>query len=179
MNDRVKREVREWSRTILYSAILFFALRVAVVEAYHVPTGSMRPTILEGDRILGTKFHYWLWEPKAGDVVVFRTPDRVREMSADGGSSRLVKRCVAVGGDHVRVDNGRLYVNGVPREEPYLQSPPAYRMREIVVPKGHILVLGDNRNNSLDGHIWGTLPEKALLAKAVVCYWPPNRIHLF
>ncbi|MBZ0268447.1 signal peptidase I [bacterium] len=179
MNERVMREAREWGKTLLYSAVLFFALRVAVVEAYHVPTGSMRPTILEGDRILGTKFHYWFFAPKPGDVVVFRAPERVRAMNPDAGTSRLVKRVVAVEGDHVRVDHGKLFVNDVAQDEPFVQAAPAYRMRELVVPEDHVLVLGDNRNNSLDGHVWGTLPESALLAKAVVCYWPPNRLHSF
>ena len=65
MNARLKRDALEWGKTLLWSTVLFFGLRVAVVEAYHVPTGSMRPTILEGDRILAAKFHYWIWSPRA------------------------------------------------------------------------------------------------------------------
>ena len=175
MNARLKREVREWVRTILWSIPVFLGLRVAVVEAYHVPTGSMLPTIEPGDRILGTKFHYWFWEPEAGDVVVFRSPERVRALSGTD-ASRLVKRVVATAGDTVEVTAGRLLVNGTPADEPYVAERSGYRMPPFVVPEDHVFVLGDNRNNSLDGHVWGSLEEKALLARAWVRYWPPWRV---
>jgi len=176
MRERLKREALEWGKTLLYSAVLFFGLRVAVVEAYHVPTGSMRPTILEGDRILGTKFTYWFRAPRPGDVVVFSTPDAVRKLEEPGAAPRLVKRVVAVEGDRVEVTGGQLLVNGEAVDEPYLAEGPLYRMAPAVVPPHHVFVLGDNRNNSLDGHVWGFLDRDALLARAWVRYWPPQRI---
>ena len=176
MNPRHRRVLAEWTHTLVSSAVMFLVMRAVVVEAYDVPTGSMRPTIQEHDRILGTKFHYWLWAPERGDVVVFRTPPDVRALQADGGSERLLKRIVAVAGDVVEVKGGALWVNGVRQEEPYLEDSPDYRMPRVRVPEGHVFVLGDNRNNSLDGHVWGFLPEKALLAHAIVRYWPPWRI---
>jgi signal peptidase I len=176
VNDRLKRELVDWAKTILWSVPVFFGLRVAVVEAYHVPTGSMLPTIEPGDRILGTKFHYWLWDPAAGDVVVFRSPERVRALSPGPDSERLVKRVVAVEGDVVEVKDGKLFVNGEPRSEPYVRERPRYRLGPVVVPADHVLVLGDNRNDSLDGHVWGFLDRDALLARAWVRYWPPWRV---
>ncbi|GJM45537.1 MAG: signal peptidase I [Gemmatimonadota bacterium] len=176
MNEHFKTQLIDWLKTILYSALLFFGMRVAVVEAYHVPTGSMRPTILEGDRILGTKFHYWFWAPKAGDVVVFKSPERARELSSHPSSTRLVKRVVATEGDTVEVTGGTVLVNGRVRDEPFIQAPPNYELRPIRVPKGHVFVLGDNRNNSLDGHVWGFLEKDALIARAWVRYWPPTRL---
>lgn len=176
MRERLKREALEWGKTLLWSAVLFFALRVAVVEAYHVPTGSMRPTIQEGDRILGTKFTYWFREPRAGDVVVFATPERVKRLDGHLSAARLVKRVVAVEGDRVEVANGQLLVNGVPMDEPYLDEGPSYCMAPATVPPHHVFVLGDNRNNSLDGHVWGFLDRNALQARAWVRYWPPQRI---
>ena len=176
MNERTRARVIEWTKTIVYSALLFFGMRVAVVEAYHIPTGSMRPTILEGDRILGTKFHYWIWEPKAGDVVVFETPEHVRRMNHDQSDRRLVKRVVATAGDVVEVTGGVVFVNGEPREEPFVRAAPRYELPPVQVPDGHLFVLGDNRNNSLDGHVWGFLEEDALLARAWVRYWPPTRL---
>ncbi len=179
MKPRVKREIREWAKTLVYSALMFFGMKIAVVEAYHVPTGSMRPTILEGDRILGTKFHYWIWDARAGDVVVFRSPERVQALSGpQAAAGRLVKRVVAVAGDVVEVKDGTLFVNGTAQREPYLQAPPDYRMPPFPIPEGHVFVLGDNRNNSLDGHVWGSLEEEALLARAWVRYWPPWRVGL-
>ena len=176
MNERRRRRLAEWTRTLVSSAVMFLVMRAVVVEAYVVPTGSMRPTIQENDRVLGTKFHYWFFAPERGDVVVFRTPPPVRALQADGGSDRLLKRIVAVAGDVVEVKGSALWVNGVRQVEPYLQDPPDYRMPRVRVPPGHVFVLGDNRNNSLDGHVWGFLPEKELLAHAVVRYWPPWRI---
>lgn len=176
MDPRTKRTIREWTNTVVSTAVMFVVLRAVVVEAYDVPTGSMRPTILEHERILGTKFHYWLWEPERGDVVVFRTPPAVRAMQADGGSDRLLKRIVAVAGDTVEVRDGAVWVNGARQEEPYLLEPPHYLLTPVLVPEHHVFVLGDNRNNSLDGHVWGFLPESALLARGFARYWPPWRI---
>ena len=88
-------EVRDWARSIFLTGVVFLALRAAVVEAFVVPTGSMRPTIREGDRLLGSKFHYWFWQPERGDVVVFRPPDEVRALS-DSDTGRYVKRVIAV-----------------------------------------------------------------------------------
>ncbi|MFN8177140.1 MAG: signal peptidase I [bacterium] len=176
MKERRRRELIEWVKTIVSSAVVFLVLRATVVEAYYVPTGSMRPTILENDRILGSKFYYRFWEPKTGDVVVFRTPERVREMEGPNGGSRLVKRVVAKSGDLVQVSKGVVRVNGKALSEPYVLDPPDYEMPPVRVPAGCVFVLGDNRNDSLDGHVWGFLPEKALLARAFLRYWPPQRI---
>ncbi len=175
MNSKRRQAVWEWTKTIVSSAAVFLVMRAAVVEAYHVPTGSMRPTILEGERILGTKFHYWLWEPETGDVVVFRTPDVVRRLQSEE-ADRLVKRLIAKEGDVVAIHDGIVRENGRPLDEPYLLAPPDYELPPMRVPKDHVFVLGDNRNNSLDGHVWGFLPEDDLLARAFLRYWPPQRI---
>src|SRR5262249_37869300 len=118
MTERSRRELIEWAKTLVSSTIVFLVLRATVVEAYYVPTGSMRPTILENDRILGSKFYYHCWQPKTGDVVVFRTPERVREMEGPNGGSRLVKRLIATHGDIVQVTKGTVLVNGKPLAEP-------------------------------------------------------------
>jgi signal peptidase I len=171
----MRRELIDWSKTIVSSAAVFLVMRATVVEAYHVPTGSMRPTIQEGERILGSKFYYRFWEPKTGDVVVFRTPEVVHRLEAER-SSRLVKRLIATEGDVVQVKGGFVYVNGRALDEPYVAAPPRYEMPPVRVPPGHVFVLGDNRNDSLDGHVWGFLPEKAILARAFLRYWPPQRM---
>jgi signal peptidase I len=175
VNEHWKREIKEWTRTLVITAAVSLVLRVAIVEAFMVPTGSMRPTILEGDRLLGTKFHYWFQRPAAGEIVVFRPPTSAREhVSPD--VKRLVKRIVAVEGDIVEIDDGRVMVNGAELEEPYIAAPPEYRMPPVEVPKGHVFVLGDNRNQSLDSHSWGFVPDSELIAHVVARYWPPSRI---
>ena len=173
--SRLKREAREWGKTLLMTAVLSLVLRVAVVEAFIVPTGSMRPTILEGDRLLGSKFHYWFWEPARGDVVVFRPPEAAQELSHQR-APRYVKRVIAVGGDLVEVRRGVVTVNGEQLTEPYISAAPRYRLEPTIVPEGQLFVLGDNRNESLDSHVWGFLEEEALIAHVFARYWPPNRI---
>lgn len=72
--------------------------------------------------------------------------------------------------------NGRLFVNGQPRCEEYIYETPNYTLKAQKVPAGHIFVMGDNRNNSFDSHIWGPLPVKNVIARAVFKYWPLNRV---
>jgi signal peptidase I len=172
---RWKSEAKEWTKTILLTVVLSLGLRVAVVEAFLVPTGSMRPTILEGDRLLGSKFHYWFWQPHRGDVVVFKPPEEAQRLSHQR-APRYVKRVIAVEGDVVEIGRGVVKVNGQVVEEPYVAAAPDYRMPATKVPEGQLFVLGDNRNESLDSHIWGFLEKNALIAHVFVRYWPPNRI---
>jgi signal peptidase I len=169
------RQLREWSKTILFTLVLALVLRAAVVEAFVVPTGSMRPTIHEGDRLLGSKFHYRIHDPRVGDIVVFRPPEAARQVMGPE-VKRLVKRVVAVGGDTVEIRDGVVRVNGQALQEPYIDSPPRYRLEPVTVPEGHLFVLGDNRNQSNDSHFWGFVSETDLIAHVFARYWPPTRI---
>ncbi len=169
------QQLREWSKAILFSLALALVLRAAVVEAFVVPTGSMRPTIHEGDRLLGSKFHYRFHDPRVGDIVVFRPPETAqRAMGPE--VKRLVKRVVAVAGDTVEIRGGVVLVNGQALEEPYVESPPRYRLERVTVPADHLFVLGDNRNQSNDSHFWGFVAETDLIAHVFARYWPPTRI---
>jgi signal peptidase I len=165
-----KAIIFDWVKTIITAIILALVIRTTIVGAYVVPTGSMKPTIGIGDRLLGCKFLYWFTEPEAGDIIVFEPPEQ-----AHTKIPRFVKRIVAVEGDVVEVKDGSLYVNGQRIEEPYA-SPPAYNLRPVKVPGNSLFVLGDNRNNSADGHIWGFLPKDNIEAKIVLRFWPLTRI---
>ena len=79
-------------------------------------------------------------------------------------------------GDEVQVMGGKLFVNGMEQDEPYKNEDPEYEFGPVVVPEGSVLVLGDNRNHSLDGHIWGFLPAENVIGRAVFIYWPPWRV---
>lgn len=168
-------DVREWLRTAFLVVVGSLALRAVVVEAFVVPSGSMRPTIVEGDHLLGSKFPYRFREPRRGEVVVFRPPAAAREPGQED-APRYVKRIIAVAGDVVAVEDGRVRVNGRTLEEPYLAEPPGYTLPPQMVPEGHVFVLGDNRNESLDSHRWGFLQEDALIAHVFARYWPLGRI---
>ena len=159
----------EWVKTVALAIVLALFVRTTIVGAYFVPTGSMKPTIGIGDRLLGVKFWYWFSEPGRGDIVVFEPPPE-----AHSDVPRYVKRVVAVAGDIVEVAHGVLYVNGEPVDEPYA-SRPMYRLSAFQVPEDSLFVLGDNRNNSADGHVWGCLPENNIEAKIVFRFWPLTR----
>lgn len=72
--------------------------------------------------------------------------------------------------------NGTLFINGQPRTEPYIFEAPNYVLKPQIVPPGHVFVMGDNRNNSYDSHIWGSLPAENIIGRASFIYWPPNKV---
>ena len=109
-----------------------------------------------------------------GDVIVFLPPQTYIDMT--GNTEALIKRIVAVAGDTVEVKNQQLYVNGELQEEQYINEKPDYILEPMRVPKGMLLVLGDNRNHSFDSHIWGFLPDENVIGRAVFKYWPPWRV---
>ncbi len=170
-----RSELREWGKVLVMTVGIAIGLRAVVVEAFVVPTGSMKPTIVEGDHLLGSKFHYRFWHAKAGDVVVFRPPEEAAEISRQD-VPRYVKRVIAIAGDEVEVTEGIVRVNGERLREPYVAEAPDYELSPTVVPPGHLFVLGDNRNDSLDSHRWGFLSEDSLIAHVFARYWPPHRI---
>lgn len=148
---------------------MFGVVRPFVVEPLYIPSESMSPTLQPGDRVIAAKFAYRLGDPRRGDLAVFRNPEN--------GSEDLIKRVVATSGDEVEIRDGVLYVNGERKEEPYVN----YRLTDSVffgpekVPAAHVFVMGDNRSNSRDSREFGPVPEKDLLGKVLVRFWPLDR----
>lgn len=230
--ERRKRigPVRDWLETLVQVFLIVFVIRVAAVEAYRIPTGSMEDTLLVGDFLLVNKFTYgirtpdWLGIPftpvgfsipytrlpgveeiERGDILVFRYPMDQRV--------NYIKRCVAVGGDTLEIRDKQLYINGdrwpapedgrelsmggrevtIPSEgkftDPYV-LPPDLRMRQItpagagnkdnygpvVVPPGHLFMMGDNRDNSADSRYWGFLDEKLVMGRAEIIYFSFDKL---
>lgn len=183
--------VLEFVDSALIAVLLVFCiLRPFVIQAFFIPSGSMEPTLREKDRILVNKFLYYFREPKVGDIIVFDAPPNTGSEKKD-----FIKRVVGVPGDRIAVYNQKLYRNGAPVQEAFIKEPPFYSWppgaeegAEVTVPPGHLLVFGDNRNDSNDGHRWadrnpdGTetpnpwLPRPNVLGKAMVTFWPPHRI---
>jgi len=150
-------------------------LRWAVIEPRWIPSGSMLPTLQLQDRILVEKVRPKLHRPlKPGSVVVFHPPPALVEAGYDPGSA-LIKRVVAAAGDQVEVRDGLLYRNGRPVPMDWGNEPMDYSLDPLTVPPHNLLVLGDNRNASLDSHLWGPLPGKDVIGTAVWRYWPLNR----
>jgi len=146
-------------------------VRPFVLEAFRIPSESMVPTLLVGDRVLANKFIYRLTEPERGDVVVF-------ESVGEGDDQKLIKRVVGVAGDEIEVRNGILLVNGEEQEEPYLNENPSFNgsYEQTEVPEGYVFVMGDNRANSADSRVFGSLPVENIEGEAFMRFWPVPEI---
>jgi signal peptidase I len=196
-------------------ALVFLLIRPFLLQAFFIPSGSMEPTLQylpAKDRILVNKFVYRLGPPRRGDIVVFKIPPQAHLPNSpiQGGADILIKRVIGLPGDKVQVRPGEgVFINGNLLREPYLPKknipnydwPPkfspvqddlgTYRWPEkaldqpYTVPPGHILVMGDNRNNSYDSHLWRdlktgeaqpALPLKNILGRSLIIFWPLNRV---
>lgn len=144
------------------------------LEQCIVPSGSMLPTLQVDDRLFVRKASHY--RPRSQDIVVFHAPPSAVKALQIEPDTLLVKRVIGLPGQAVEVRNGQMLVNGQPLLEPYLDVPPDYLWGPETVPPQTLFVLGDNRNDSGDSHIWGFLPEHDLLGQAYKIYWPPGRI---
>ena len=170
-------------QTYCISFLISLALRVLIVEPRYIPSLSMYPTFDVGDQLAVEKVTKRLRPMLRKEVIVFLPPNKFRDiMSARYGrdstktKEALIKRVVALEGEEVKIRAGKLYVDGEAQNEPYINEDAEYEYGPFVVPKGNLFVLGDNRNQSMDGHIWGFLPKENVVGRAVFTYWPPWRI---
>ena len=159
------------ARAAVGALVLALIIRATLVEAYWIPSGSMEPTLRTGDRILAEKVLRWFHPPRRGEIIVFVPP-----AGAPANTPTLVKRVVAGPGQMVAVERGRVLVDGMPVSEPYVAEPPAYDLPPLRVPAGHLFVLGDNRNRSVDSHVWGFVPVDNVIGRVLFRYWPVDRI---
>ena len=160
---------------VLAWVLLALVLRWAVLEPRWIPSGSMLPALQLQDRVLVEKLRARLHLPvPIGTVVVFHPPTALVAAGYDPKAA-LIKRVVAQAGDEVEVRDGVLWRNGSKAAIDWSAEPMDYQLEPLTVPPDHLLVLGDNRNASLDSHLWGPLPQKALIGTAVLRYWPLNR----
>lgn len=166
----------EGLQTIGLSVILALGIRQFVAEARFIPSGSMKPTLQVDDRLVIEKISYRFNPPKRGDVIVFQAPQAALDLVGSTRKDAYIKRVIGLPGDTVEVKEGQVFIGGTALEEDYIQAPPAYTWGPEVVPEGEYLVLGDNRNSSSDGHEWGFLPRENIIGRAVVRFWPPQRI---
>lgn len=163
----------EGLKTIGLSIVLALGIRTFVAEARYIPSGSMLPTLQINDRLIVDKVSYRFEPPQRGDVVVFNPTD---ELIRQNFKDAFIKRVIALPGETVEVRNGKVYVNGKTLTEDYIADNPEYQWGPSVVPRGAYLVLGDNRNQSYDSHYWGFVPRGNIIGRAVVRFWPLDRV---
>ncbi len=182
------KKVKEYAEAIIIAILIALFIRTFVVQAFKIPSGSMKPTLQIGDHILVNKFIYGvkvpfvrstlipIKEPKRGDIIVFIYPqDRTKD---------FIKRVIAIGGDKVEIRNKEIYVNGVLSEDTHgvyvdpVVMPGAMQPRDnmgpVEVPKGTVFVMGDNRDQSYDSRFWGFVDLKDVMGEAFMIYWSWN-----
>jgi signal peptidase I len=174
---------------------LALGIQAFLVKPFRIPSESMEPTLDVGQRVLVDRVSYRLGNPGRGDIVVFKPPRGadenvcgVRHSSESAcprptrgrSDTNFIKRVVAVGGDRLRVVDGRVYLNGKRQSEPYIHPDSSCGIcnlpTEITIPKGYFFMMGDNRGESADSREWGPIPEKWMIGKAFATYWPPGRL---
>ncbi len=166
-------------RGLLIWILLALLIRWLVIEPRWIPSGSMLPTLQVQDRILVEKLrpNFSRNQKKPlpfGSIVVFHPPTSLTNAGYEKETA-LIKRVIGLPGDTVEVHNGNIFLNGALLTETWRNDLIDYEMSAITVPPHQLWVLGDNRNNSLDSHIWGPLPEKEVIGTAVWRYWPLKR----
>jgi signal peptidase I len=177
---------------------LALGIQAFLVKPFRIPSESMEPTLDVGQRVLVDRVSFRLGEPDRGDIVVFKPPKGadtntcgIRHSGESAcprptrarSDTNFIKRVVAVGGDRLRIVDGRAYVNDRTEKASYVRPDTACAIcnlpREITIPKGHFFMMGDNRGESADSREWGPIPKKWMIGKAFVTYWPPRKIGTF
>lgn len=170
-DEPLGQQVRETLILVALALALAMTFRATIAQAYEVPSGSMEPTIMTGDRVFTEKVSVHFREPGPGDVVVLDDPT--------GGPIPLIKRVIALEGQTVDVRNGSVWVDGAELDEPYthgLPSEPDQAALPVTVPAGHLWVMGDNRTRSKDSRYFGPVPVSSVRARALAVYWPPEHL---
>ncbi|NEO28704.1 MAG: signal peptidase I, partial [Kamptonema sp. SIO4C4] len=146
-------------------------------ELFIIPSSSMQPTLQIGDRILVKKTDNY--QPQQGDLVVFFAPEAAKKNDLFVQENKeviYIKRIIGQPRQTVQVRQGVIYLDGQPLSEDYAVTPPNYEVTSLVLSEQMYWVLGDNRNESFDSHIWGSLPAKNIIGQAYKIIFPPQRV---
>ena len=177
--------IREWITVIGVALLIAFVVRGFVLQQFYISGPSMESTMFQNNRVLVNKLSYRLHEIHRGDVVVF---DRVTTDGVEVQHDDLIKRVIGVAGDSVSIANCVVSVNGNEVEEPYLNDYDIAQanledrcrlpdMSPTIVEPGHLFVMGDNRPQSFDSRMFGTIEEDLVVGRAFVIIWPLGSFH--
>ncbi len=183
---------RELPVLIVVALVIAVVIKTFFVQAFFIPSGSMRDTLIEGDRVMVNKLAYRFGDPARGDVVVFDSPfadgndgesiigavfrNIGESLGVASPETEFIKRIIALPGETIEISENQVVIDGVPLDEPYLRD--GLRMPDFgpeTVPAGFVFVMGDNRNQSQDSRFFGPIPEEDIVGRAFVTVWPPGR----
>jgi signal peptidase I len=170
----------EAAKTVGLSLLLAFGIRSFIAEARYIPSESMLPTLEINDRLIIEKVSYHFASPQRGDIIVFTPPNEAIICSPNQPlpiKDAYIKRVIGLPGETVEIKEGKVFVDDKPLTEDYIKDTPNYPLPPVTVPNDSYLVLGDNRNQSCDSHVWGFVPKENIIGKAVVRFWPIDRLN--
>ncbi|MBC7474225.1 MAG: signal peptidase I [Candidatus Sericytochromatia bacterium] len=183
--NNLQDTTNETIKTIMVALLIAMFTRSAVAETRLIPSESMLPTLKIDDRLIVEKLSNYVESPKRGEVVVFYPPflekgrddlySNVTKILSLPNHVAYIKRVIGLPGETIEVKDGNVYINNKVLQESYIKEKPYYNMPALKIPEKELFVMGDNRNNSADSHVWGTLPIKNIVGQAVLKYWPLNR----
>jgi len=167
-------QIRENFVILAIALGLSLLIRTFIAEPRFIPSDSMFPTLEIGDRLVIEKVSYYLDSPQFGDIIVFNPPSQLQEIGY-AADQAFIKRIIGKPGEIVEVKNGRVYIDNQPQFERYIAEEPHYQLPAVKVPENSYFVMGDNRNDSNDSHVWGFLPKENIIGRAVFRFWPIER----
>ena len=171
--------IRDFKNLLIWIAIALI-IRWQVLEPRWIPSGSMLPTLQIQDKILVEKVTPKITSKSnlskfRNNIIVFNVPEQLIKAGYETNTA-LIKRVIGVPGDKVEVKEGNLYLNDVAQDNYIYDKNINYSIGPLIVPEESFWVMGDNRNNSMDSHIWGFLPYEKIIGRAIFRYWPLNKI---
>ena len=175
-----KSSILEDFKNLFIWIIIALIIRWQVIEPRWIPSGSMLPTLQIQDKILVEKITPKITSKSnlsklKNEIIVFNVPEQLIEAGYESDIA-LIKRVIGVPGDKVEVKEGNLYLNDIAQNNNVSDRNINYSTGPVIVPEKSLWVMGDNRNNSMDSHIWGFLPYEKVIGKAIFRYWPLNNI---
>ena len=185
-----KSVLREWVEALIIAGALAVFVRTFFFQIYKIPTTSMVSTLVPGDKIFVSKITFGskipftkmrfsgLRKPKRGEVVVFVPP--CEEEKPWYERKQYIKRLIGIGGDHILIKDGNIYLDGKIVVDPRIAKNYYYNQgdygKEIVVPEGGYFFLGDNSISSYDSRFWGIVDERGIVGRAILIWWPLKRV---
>jgi signal peptidase I len=173
--NKRRRALVEWGVILVVALLAALLLRTFVIQPYFIPSASMEPTLMVGDKVLVNKLSYDLHPIHRGDVIVFKKPPD----DNTPGIKDLIKRVIGLPGETIAGRNGQIYINGNLLNEPWLPKvdrDTTSTFGPVQIPAGEYFVMGDNRADSSDSRVFGPITKSLVVGRAFIKVWPPSRI---